>query len=154
MIALPVVLQSNDFTCGAACVEAVRDYFGVPENARVPVPTTPIDGASPDVLENVLWQSGLSVTSGSMDLDDLRHHTKKGRPVVCVATEDDGCGHWVCVAGFTRRKHEGKTVPCVLYLDPLEGMMTEPALAFEARWFDSTRRGVKYIRWGLAVDGG
>lgn len=159
ILTLPDLRQGpNDATCGRVCAHVVWDYFGVqwrPDLANKieerKVPGNPIDGTHPDTLETVMWEAGLNVQAGCMDLHDLRHHTKKGRAVICPTTEDDGVGHYVVVAGFTRRKSGGKTVPHVRYHDPLEGPMDEPAEAFEARWVDRTRRGVKYLRWGIAV---
>ena len=133
--------QSQDFSCGAVCLEVALDYLGVRTRT---VPSTPIDGTAPDTLEAALWQSGVRVQSGSMDLADLKHHTGMGRPVICLVTEGD-VGHWVVVGGI----HRGR----VEFVDPLVGHRKEPVTEFARRWAsgDSTRRGVNYTNWAIAV---
>jgi hypothetical protein len=132
--------QTSEWTCGRAVLETVWDFFGVRSR---PVPSTPLDGTSPDTIEALLWQSGLSLQSGSMDIADLKYHTGRGRPVVCCVTEAGAVGHWVCVSGVQYRT--------VFYQCPDDGPSREPIASFEGRWTDQTRRGVSYVRWGIAV---
>jgi len=137
---LPVKLQANGWSCGEAAARIVFEFHG----ARGKKPrSSPIDGTDPRAMETSLWLSGLSVQAGSMDLDDLRHHTRKGRPVICLVTEASGEGHWVVCAGVTRGY--------VWYSCPADGACKERVASFEARWADVDRMGVRYVRWGLAA---
>jgi ABC-type bacteriocin/lantibiotic exporter with double-glycine peptidase domain len=135
--------QKNGWTCGRVAIEIVWDYLGLGNRS---VPSTPLDGTSPDTLESVLWQSGVTVQSGSMDLADLQYHTRRGRPVICAVTEESGEGHWVVVAGVRHGK--------VYFQCPLDGPCKEAAQQFEMRWQDHTRRGVVYTQWGVACGPG
>jgi hypothetical protein len=151
VLALPDLRQEpNDWWCAKVCAHIVWDFFGLPMDARRQVPGTPLDGCPPDALEIVLWESGLSVISGSMDVPDLKYHAQRGRPVILLTTEDDGVGHYVVSGGLVRRSHKGKTTPHLRYQCPLDGPRDEPVEDFEKRWVDRTRRAVKYLRWGIA----
>lgn len=142
-IQLPDIRQDEDSAeCALVAASIVWQHFGT--RTRI-IPNTPLDGTSPDTLESVLWESGLSVISGSMDLDDLRYHTRRGRPVISLVTEHDGTGHYVVVCGVERNH--------VYYQCPLDGPTKERSEDFEVRWQDRTRRGVAYSHWGIAVQG-
>ncbi len=138
-ILLPDIRQRSSWSCGRACLEIVWACLSVRTRHT---PDNPIDGMSPDTLENALWNSGLRVQAGSMDLDTLRFHTRRGWPVVCCVTHDSGEGHWVVVSGVARGS--------VAYQCPTDGAMKKPAAEFLARWTDQTRRGMQYARWGIA----
>ena len=130
----------DDAACGKVALRVVWSHFGT--RVRL-VPCTPIDGTSPDVIESLLWHSGLPVQAGQMDADDLKYHTSRGRPVICCVTEAGGGGHWVVVGGVYRgRVH----LQC-----PLAGPLAEPVADFVARWTDQTRRGTQFDHWGIAA---
>lgn len=139
ILELPDTRQTNGWSCGEAAARVVFKYYEI--KGRAPV-ASPIDGTDPRTLETSLWLAKLSVQAGSMDLDDLRYHTRRGRPVICLVTEGD-TGHWVVVAGLERGR--------VRYQCPIDGPCVEPAAAFEARWQDVDRMGVRYVRWGISV---
>jgi hypothetical protein len=140
ILALPDIRQRTPHGCGIAALETVWSCLGVRTRH---VPDNPIDGMSPDTLENALWNSGLALQAGSMDLDDLKYHTRRGRPVVCCVQHPDGDGHWVVVAGVA--------YGFVKYQCPASGPQKVPAAVFATRWTDQTRRGALYSRWGIAV---
>lgn len=146
---LPDIRQKKAFQCGRAALEVVWAHFGV---SRPPlVPSTPLDGTSPDVVEALLWYSGLRVQSGNMDVADLRYHTGRGRPVLCVVTQPEGVGHWVAVGRMGRLRRGRRLAETVVYQCPFSGPAEEFADGFEARWHDFTRRGVAYPSWGIAA---
>ncbi len=138
VIALSDIRQRTPHGCGIAALEIVWSCLSVRTRH---VPDSPVDGMAPDTLENALWNSGLSVQAGSMDADDLRYHTKRGRPVVCCITHE-GDGHWVVVAGVVRGH--------VRFMCPTSGPSRLPVAEFVACWRDQTRRGAQYTRWGIA----
>jgi hypothetical protein len=136
---LPPTLQKNGWSCGEAAARCVFAYHE--RRAKLPHATA-VDGTDPRSLEAAFRRAGLPVLSGSMDLDDLKHQTGKGKPVVCLVTEG-ATGHYVVVAGVAYRS--------VHYLDPLHGPKREPAAAFLARWHDWDRHGATFERWGISV---
>jgi hypothetical protein len=140
-IELPDIRQDTGSDCGKAVATCVWELRGVKKR---PIPWTPLDGTAPDTLEAVLWQSGLSLQSGCMDIGDLKYHTSKGRPVICLLTEAGVTGHWVVVSGVRYRQ--------VHFHCPIDGPSFEPIVDFERRWLDQTRRGEVYVRWGIAVE--
>ena len=139
ILSIPDVRQTADHDCGDAACSAVLRFHGL-TGRRV---ATLVDGTDPRTLEAVFWRSGLAVQSGRMDVLDLRHHTRRGRPVVCLVTSDAGGGHWVVVAGVARGS--------VHYHDPTHGTKRERSAKFAERWRDTDRLGHVFAGWGVAV---
>jgi len=135
ILPIPDIRQKDDHDCGDAVVRAVCEYYGIRPRGRQ---STPIDGTSPDTLEAALWSLGLHVIAGVMDCDDLRYQTRRSRPVICCVA-----GHWVIVAGVVRGR--------VHYHCPINGRQSVATVQYVEHWSDTTRRGVVYPRWGLAV---
>jgi ABC-type bacteriocin/lantibiotic exporter with double-glycine peptidase domain len=77
-----------------------------------------------------------------MTLDDLRHHHRLGRPVVCLVRIDGG-GHWVVVRGVTRSR--------VHFHDPADGRQSLPFAEWESRWIDTDRAGTVFRQHGISV---
>ena len=140
MLSLPDCRQRDDWSCGQTAARVVFQFHGF--RGRSPQ-GSPIDGTDPRSLETAFLAAGLLVQSGEMTPADLRHHTRLGRPVVCLVTEPDGVGHYVVVGGLLRGR--------VRYHCPTVGASSEPVAAFDARWHDSDRVAVRYTRWGIAV---
>ena len=140
---LPDVRQRNNWSCSEAAVRTVFEYHGA--KGKLPV-SSPIDGADPRTLEGALHRAGLVLQSGRMDLEDLRFHTRKGRPVIClVRNQNNDSGHYVVVAGVSRGQVHFQ---CSTY-----GFAKQKAGAFEDRWWDIDRGGMKIVSWGIAVWG-
>lgn len=139
MIDLPVVLQRGDFDCGAAVFRSITAYW---EGRGRRIRSDAIYGTPPDALESACRAAGYRVLSGEMDVDALRLLTRKGWPVACLVKSGD-VGHWVAVAGVRRGR--------VRFMDPLDGLSSEPAAAWERRWHDFDRRGTVFRRFGMAV---
>lgn len=138
ILQIPDVRQQSDFDCGAACIEAVLQLGG-----RTPPDSlaNPVQGMAPDTLEAVLRSVGVRVISGTMCVDDLKHFTRGGRPVICP-TDIEG-GHWVIVAGVGRGR--------VHYHDPDAGMQSVAESKWRSLWCGSTRFGHAFDRWGIAA---
>jgi len=137
---LPDLRQTTGYTCGLTCARIIYDFLGV--RGKLPA-ATPHDGTDPMALESAFRVSGLSVQSGTMDLRDLWHHTRQGRPVVCLVTYQ-GCGHYVVVGGVERNR--------VHYQCPEIGPSAEYASEFEKKWQDLSHRwGHDFKHHGVAV---
>lgn len=137
----PVVMQGHDYDCGSAALDGVFRHFGVRTRATLLRLVNDQDGLHPATLEALLRQTGLKVQSGQMTLDDLRHHTKSGRPVLCPI--DLFGGHWVTVVGTARGK--------VHYVCPVGGELKSSYGWWASKWCDSTRAGHTFDHWGIAV---
>jgi hypothetical protein len=131
-------MQLSDFDCGRAAVEAVLQFYSLPD--RVPVRPDPVNGMSPDVVEAVLRSAGLRVLSGSLTLPDLAHLTATGRPVLCL-TQLDGVGHWVVAAGVTSRR--------VRFHCPARGPASRTLGEWRRLWWDTARNGVRLDAHGV-----
>lgn len=140
MLTLPDLRQQTGHDCGQTAAAVVYRLHG--RRKADPPKGSELDGTHPAEMERAFRDAGLCVQSGDMTPADLRHHTRAGRPVVCLVTEADGTGHWVVVAGVARGK--------VHFHCPAAGPRTEPTAAFAARWHDSDRVAVRYERWGIA----
>ncbi len=142
ILVVPHVRQAESYSCGRAAVEMCFRFHAV--RGRKPQATS-FDGTDPRSIEASLRLAGLPVQSGQMTLDDLRHHTRAGRPVIALVTTESGHGHYVVVAGVERGG--------VHFLDPDAGpeVVRRRADEFVAAWADSDRLGVRYECWGIAT---
>lgn len=138
MIKIPDLRQRTDYSCGEAAVDAVFMYFGLSTRCRKL--STPYDGMHPSTAEALLRKAGLSVVSGTMDIDDLRYHVRRGRPVLCPI--DAYGGHWVVVFSVGPRS--------ITYHCPLEGREKIAHRQWLSMWEDSTRVGHPFRHWGIA----
>jgi ABC-type bacteriocin/lantibiotic exporter with double-glycine peptidase domain len=138
MLDIPDVRQGSGHDCGPAVFRAVVAFFGL----KAPAPKAdPLAGLHPEYLEPLLREAGLQVLSGEMDTDDLKYHTRRGRPVVCLIRHGD-TGHYVVASGVSRGR--------VHYHCPLSGPSSVPAAEWDARWTDRDRRS-RFRRFGMAV---
>lgn len=138
LLAIPDIRQTTDYDCGAIAIESACQFLGVKPPAA---PTNAVQGMAPDTVEAVLRSAGLTVIVGTMDVEDLRHFTRTGRPVVCPCS--DWGGHWVVVCGVERGR---VTVQC-----PLRGRITLTGAKWLEGWTSTSRPGHVYDRWGIAV---
>ncbi len=144
-LAVPVVLQGTDWSCGSAALQAVLDFHGVRvDNARLrqALGTDPDDGTQPEALVRLVQELGLpyEVRDGAT-LDDLAHAIQHGAPCICCVQAGGG-GHWVCAVGL---EADG-----VRIVDPVRGERTVPAADWLRDWWD-TAGGKRYDCWALAV---
>lgn len=135
---IPDIRQRADYSCGAACLEAVAQFHGLTARG-IRALANPVQGMAPDTVEAWFRGAGLAVLSGSMGVDDLRHLTRSGRPVVCCVSQAGG--HWVVVSGVSRGR--------VYYHCPTHGASSVPVASWVSRWSDETVRGVTYHQWGI-----
>jgi ABC-type bacteriocin/lantibiotic exporter with double-glycine peptidase domain len=141
VIQIPDVRQQDDFDCGAAVVRAVLRLYDKRPPHAVDALANPVQGLAPDTVEAVFRAAGLPVLAGNLTLDDLRHFTRLGRPVVCPTAIDGG--HWVAVAGVGRSR--------VHYHDPLRGPRSMAFPQWLESWRGSTRYGHHYDAFGIVV---
>lgn len=138
MLDIPDVRQQEEYGCGAACLDAVFQFFGVRSTAPKRL-SNAVQGMAPDTIEAVLRSGRLDVLSGTMSVTDLQHLTRTGRPVLCCISQAGG--HWVVVRGVNRGK--------VYYQCPTYGPSVIPVLSWLAGWSDETVRGHVYRQWGI-----
>lgn len=150
---LPDVRQDTGWSCGAAALQTVAQYFGVgPDDEakwRELLGTDPQAGTRPDELERGAAACGLHTQADDgMSIDDLRKLAGAGRPVLCPMQADDpageSSGHWVVVRGVTDAGD-------VRLHDPVSGPTEMAGDEFLDRWHDTDADGTEYVRYGLAV---
>lgn len=136
---LPVVLQRDEFSCGAAVFACVTRYW---EGRGRKIKSHPHYGTHPDVLEMAFHAAGYHVLAGVMDLEQLKYTTGRGWPVACLV-RSEGEGHWVVVRGVFRNR--------VYLMDPATGRADVSATDWLEAWSDFDRRGTVFRQYGLAV---
>lgn len=144
MLVLPDMRQRFDYDCGAAATKTVLCYYGLKTGTYTlaPLATNPIDGTDPRAIEATLRRSGLKVISGEMDLEDLKHHIKLGRPVICII-QLDNVGHYVVVGSIKFGQ--------VHFNDPINGPSKNNLATFKERWRDVDRLNTIYHQFGIAA---
>lgn len=140
ILQLPIVKQKTAHDCGVAVFRSVCRYLKV---KPATLEADPLNGLHPFELEPAFRRLGLFVAAGSMDLDDLRHHARKNRPVVCLIKFGDS-GHWVVSGGVSRGR--------VSIMEPFEGAVKwMPEAEFLGSWSDWDRAGTVFRHYGIAV---
>lgn len=144
LLSIPDIRQATDYDCGAAAVDAVAEFCGLRKRGPAAL-ANPVQGMAPDTVEAVLRSLGLTILSGTMRTEDLRHLTRTGRPVLCPITVGRE-GHWVVVCGVERGK--------VYYHCPTHGAQTMAEREWLESWVSDTSKGYSFARWGIAVSRG
>ena len=154
-LAIPDVRQTTSFSCGAAALASVLQFFGVDGGEGELVKllgTDSADGTDPEALAAVAERVGLNATPWhKMTLDDLGYQTSQGRPVICAVQaygtakemREGESGHYVVVRGVTPED--------VLIQDPVDGPLSIPRDKFLSGWYDEGDGEARYTRWGLVV---
>lgn len=138
---VPFIEQRESYDCGAAAAAAVLRFWRWPLPSLHGWPNS-VDGTDPRILEAVLRGAGLGVQSGEGELCDLAHHTRQGRPVICLV-QHNGCGHWVVCKGVARGH--------VYLMCPASGDRRVKAAEFAGLWCDTCRDGTRYHHWLIAA---
>ena len=132
LIALPDIVQPNDFACGACVTFSVASHFAVgPKSLKAWVKelgTTPEESTDPQAIAEALEKYGCQVEMKErMTLNDLTNYWKRGWPVIVLISEymNDrnkkakvNYGHYVAVLGFDHG--------FVYVQDPSMGNLLEP----------------------------
>lgn len=143
---LPRLLQDREkgFDCADAAVAVVLRHHRV--GGRRPRLGTPPDGADPRVVEQALRHMCLRVASGEMDLADLGHFCRTGRPPIClVHWPGDPDSHYVVARGLS------KTGRHVFYHDVWDGRGRCTAAEFEAAWAARGRLNEAFRQWAVVA---
>jgi predicted double-glycine peptidase len=145
-LAVPVRLQSTDYSCGAAALRAVLDYWGIDETEAAVVRqlgTDAVAGTRPAEIVAVARKLGLAVEERhGATWEDLRHSLSLGCPLL-APVQMHGGGHWVVIAGVDARG--------VHLMDPASGAVTVSSEAFAAAWHDRDVDGQEYLHYAIAV---
>jgi len=161
-INMPSVQQRNNYSCGAAVVQAICKYYGVGpdwyEEYIDRLGTDPEDGTQPDRMIEFMREHGLQARlEQNMDLQKLKTFIDQGKPVIVMlqaygskkAYKKDESGHYVVAIGYDR-KH-------IYFEDPSSaGVRTFlPNEEFEDRWHDRGEEGENkqgyYYHAGIVV---
>lgn len=138
-LSIPTRLQTTEYSCGAAAMQAVCEYFNVGTDSEAAfmrsLGTDSEDGTSSDVMVELAERLGLSVESGPLTSGEVMSHLQRGHPV--LAHLGDGGGHYVVVTGM-----DDKTV---WMMNPATGEEHATLDEWEGRWAPE--------RWGMVVSG-
>lgn len=140
----PDIRQKTPHDCGPACVVGILRHFGRKsslDTISLRLFTSPVYGTDVTSAEGLFRSEGLCVVSGEMAIDDIRFHTRLGRPVMCLI--DDGGGHWVTILSVRYNM--------VYIQDPDDGPGKINVKQFLERWRDADRFGMLYHHFGIAV---
>lgn len=142
ILKVPDLRQTDGHSCGLCALNSVLTFHGRKPVSKIGsgLPSK-LDGIEPRAIEMAARGLGLSCVSGQMTLDDLRHYTRSGRPVI-VLVQFSGGGHYQIVKGIVRR---------TIYLQcPVSGGVTEREADFAARWHDYTIDAHRLDNFGIA----
>jgi predicted double-glycine peptidase len=156
---IPVVDQELNFSCGAAALRAVLQYFRVgpktEEEIRILAKSNPKDGTETRNLIKVCRKFGLKTKAKhNMDPQELKDWLDQGKPViVCLQawgspkhykTKDSG--HYAVAIGYDDKN--------VIFQDPSIHEKSRghiPWKEFIKRWHDKDGDDAERNRWGLAI---
>lgn len=148
--------QQTKYSCGAAALRAVLDYYGIRRDEpylREALGTDPQDGTDPDSVVSVAQALGLQATAREpMPLRELYAALDAGWPVMLALQahgtpgeyRKDESGHWCVATGY-----DGENV---FFADPAidggkKGYL--PAKELLDRWHDKDGDGKVYRRLGI-----
>lgn len=156
-IDLPDVTQQKEFSCGAACLRSICQYFKVGEDAEKDyiksLKATSKDGTSPEEIVKCSKDWGLLVKSQeNMSIEKLIDYVEKKVPVICAIQawgkpkyyERKESGHYVIAIGFDDKN--------IYFMDPY--IQERGALEkgkFMERWEDTGKDGKVYKQLGIAI---
>jgi ABC-type bacteriocin/lantibiotic exporter with double-glycine peptidase domain len=137
--------RQDDWHCGPVIAATMLDLCGfgaddATSRVALGLPVSHLDGVDPRTLESFLRKQGCGIQSGEMNVRDLAHHTRQGRPVACLICENGG--HWVAVLQTSRN--------CVEFHDPLNGLRRLGKVRFAEVWHDTDRFACEYRNFGIA----
>ena len=163
----PEARQATNFTCGAACVQAVLYYYGTEKREdelvkilQVRPPPEESAGVKPAVIIDFFEKEGFQIKNGEMTLEVVKSFIDQKIPVILniqawnekYKTEDVDYsgyndGHYVVAIGYTDSY--------MIFEDPSiltnRGILTFNDL--EKRWHDKDIDNVIYDHHGIAVFG-
>lgn len=156
-INLPKVEQTKPYSCGAAVLRAVCDYFGVgpdDESGFINLLKTNSNGTMPSDIVRVARGLGLhAFMRQHMTIDSLKSRLEKRIPVICAVQawgdpdnyDEEWNGHYVVAIGYDDER--------IYFEDPImdrhRGFLTYQQ--FLDRWHDTDREGNKCVRLGISV---
>lgn len=157
-VPLPSVRQTKNFSCGAAALRSIFQYYGVgPEEEHKFIDmmdTSHKDGTLP---ANILWAAkhyGLKAKEyHNLTIKRLKGFLDKERPVICPFQaygeqkhyQKRDSGHYVVAIGYDDEN--------IFFEDPLlkgrRGYL--PYDEFDKRWIDKDANGDHYDNYGIVI---
>jgi ABC-type bacteriocin/lantibiotic exporter with double-glycine peptidase domain len=138
---LPDYKQSDDHDCGRAVIVSVLLLSGwkreLAESFVLNVPCDEWYGTRPEAIETAL-RLYFHTLAGEMTLDDLRHFTRTGRPVICAVND-----HWIGVDQVQRRH--------VVYMNPSTGKHEQKTIAKFSEWWHDRGRFSRFQNFGIVA---
>jgi predicted double-glycine peptidase len=152
------VQQTTDFSCGAAAVQSVCNFFGLGPDSQdeymKKLGTNHKNGTEPTNMVDFLRSCGLYAKPiDGMTIEQLKDYIDQERPVICAMQawgtkkeyKQGTSGHYVVAIGYDARN--------LYFEDPSStGLRTFlPIKEFENRWFDYDIDGNELNQFGIVV---
>lgn len=146
---VPIVAQETDYSCGAAALLALMQYWGVDQglsetDLHDDLETTKKDGTPPFAMAEEATARGLkSNYRGDVTSEDLRDALTVGVTVIldiqADEPEDEDSGHYVVLVGM-----DGENA---YVMDPSSGGSYAwlPLDELDARWHDERDHGAVFV---------
>lgn len=136
VLAVPVVLQDDQYDCGVSALSMVLAYYGHPsdkaKSAELRAKAGIDQGLTGADLEAYLKTEGLETVLFAGELSHgihgLYYHLDRGRPLVVAMNVSDDGNHFVLVTGYDPQND------WVLIQDPQRGALVCPGGQFEYAW--------------------
>jgi hypothetical protein len=167
ILEFPDSRQSTNFSCGAACVQAVLKYYGIEirediliEGMGVLPTNVEPSGVRPDIILKFFEKKGLKHSTGTMTIKEITDFIDKDIPIITpiqawnelyekkdVDYSGWKDGHYVIAIGYTKDE---------LIFDDPSLMNNRGFLSFDEfknRWHDQDSIGKKYVNFGMAIFG-
>jgi ABC-type bacteriocin/lantibiotic exporter with double-glycine peptidase domain len=139
MRTLPVINQTNDYSCGEACVVSLLKYYG--ENVKYLKFASAEDGVAPRQIEYQLRSRDFNVLAGNMDWLAVRYWLRRKVPIIACYE-----GHWIVLWKTYNRS--------IIFMDPAKhGYQTMSITKFRKIWQDYDTMGTSYKNWGIIAYG-
>lgn len=174
---VPNVRQSTGYSCGAASLQAVLNYWGIdkPESILIQLlGTSPASGTAPEQIVAVASSLGLDASlSEDLEINDLKESVESGIPIIIAAQAWEGYdnnGVWVSITpeNWEDIREDGHYM-VVIGVDNRNVYLEDPSLLgtrgvipideFISRWHyhppcsDSTRQRTGYHHLGIIIRG-
>ncbi len=136
VLAVPVVLQDDQYDCGVSALSMVLAYYGHPsdksKSAEMRAKAGQDQGLTGADLERYLKSEGLETALFKGDLTQgihgLYYHLDRGRPLVVAMNLSEEDNHFVLITGYDPQND------WILLQDPQRGALVCGSGQFEYAW--------------------
>jgi ABC-type bacteriocin/lantibiotic exporter with double-glycine peptidase domain len=138
IIPIPIVNQTNDYSCGECVVTAILKYHNI--NTKFYKFASEVDGTNPRAIELQLRNNGFNVLAGNFTWRILKQFIKQKLAVIICFD-----GHYSIICGFENRS--------IILMNPLNPEYDSMSIyKFKKVWEDYSTDGTRYKQWGIVAN--